>query len=276
MAWRPPTETDRSMIRLMADFVITTSLSARYSPIGWPPRTRRVPSIMRSSISMPPASSASSAGSISSSVVAVRKPRPPRLTPRIGTPQDPAAQHGIAGQALDGHPVVDGIAHNTALADVLTADLELWLDEGDHLAARRQHAEDGRQHLLEGDERDIDDRQRRLVVEDARVEGASVGLLHHHHARVLAELDVELGGADVDGEHPAGAPLEQAVREAARRRPDVDAHAPLDREGEVIEGVDELLAAPADVGRSAAEVDVGVARNQGASLVDPLAVDHDL
>ena len=44
----------------------------------------------------------------------------------------------------------------------------------------------------------------------------------------------------------------------------------------MIEGVDELLAAPADVGRSAAEVDVGVARNQGASLVDPLAVDHDL
>src|SRR5215470_11727021 len=85
-------------MRLIADLVMTTSLSALYSPMVWPLRTRRAASSMRSSVAMRPATTASSAGRISSSVVAVRKPSPPRLTPRIGTPRSPmeravAAQH---------------------------------------------------------------------------------------------------------------------------------------------------------------------------------------
>src|SRR5262249_52632106 len=42
----------------------------------------------------PPARSASRAGKSSSTVRAVRKPRPPRLTPRIGTPRPPRAAGG--------------------------------------------------------------------------------------------------------------------------------------------------------------------------------------
>src|SRR3989338_8474579 len=48
-------------MRLIADLVMTTSLSAAYSPIAWPLRSTRALSIMRSSIAIRPASHASSA-----------------------------------------------------------------------------------------------------------------------------------------------------------------------------------------------------------------------
>src|SRR5262247_4168959 len=72
------------MIRLMADLVITTSLRATYSESRSPCRQTWAASITRSSMKRPPARRASKAGKSSSTVRAVRKPRPPRLTPRFG------------------------------------------------------------------------------------------------------------------------------------------------------------------------------------------------
>src|SRR5215813_6286758 len=77
------------MMRLIADFMITTSLRARKSATTAQSRRTRAASIIRSSITIRPSRNASSAGSISSSVVAVRKPRPPRFTPRSGVPRSP-------------------------------------------------------------------------------------------------------------------------------------------------------------------------------------------
>ncbi len=44
---------------------------------------------------------------------------------------------------------------------------------------------------------------------------AGIGIFHDHHARVLAQLPVQLSFADIDGVHPPGAVLQQAVAEAA-------------------------------------------------------------
>src|SRR5262245_4574327 len=77
------------MMRLIADFMMTTSLRARKSATTAPSRRTRAASIIRSSMTIRPSRNASSAGSISSSVVAVRKPRPPTFTPRSGVPRSP-------------------------------------------------------------------------------------------------------------------------------------------------------------------------------------------
>src|SRR5262245_64197360 len=70
-----------------------------------------------------------------------------------------------------------------------------------------------------------------------------VGALEDAHARVAAQARVELPVADVDGHHLARARLEQAVREAAGRGPEVEA-APARRvHSEIRQRAGELLAA---------------------------------
>src|SRR3970040_1877612 len=83
------------MMRLIADLVMTTSLSATYSDSRSPWRHTCAASITRSSITSPPARKASSAGKSSSLVRAVRKPKPPRFTPSMGTLRSPTEpSHG--------------------------------------------------------------------------------------------------------------------------------------------------------------------------------------
>jgi len=76
-------------------------------------------------------------------------------------------------------------------------------------------------------------------------------VLHDHHTGVLAQPLVELAAADVDGVDDARTALEQAVREAARGGADVHTDAALHADAEVLERVDELFAAAADVGGAA-------------------------
>src|SRR5437867_6284498 len=365
----PSTDTVRSMMRLIADLVITMSLRAAYSPSRWPFRTIRTVSIMRSSTSIRPASNASSAGNISSSVVAVRNPSPPRFTPSSGTPRSPtaramerrvpspprttsrsacagssalvtegtlaagtspavsfsstaesprarshsrspwtgapppgrraspqrqrasrkrldtpvdhglevarrapvaraveeelavtlrtperrggdaehvpAAQHRVSGEAGDRLAVERRVPDDSALAHGLAPHLELRLHQRDDLAARREHAEHRGQDLLQRNKCDVDDRERRLLAEDPRVERPRIGLFHDHHAGVLAQLGVELAHADVHSVHAGGAALEQAVGETTGRGAHVEADAASDFQLEGVERVGELLAAPA-------------------------------
>src|SRR4029453_12895171 len=75
----------------------------------------------------------------------------------------PAAQDHVARQALHRGPMLHRIAYDAALADVLAADLELGLDQGDDLSARGQDTEHRGKDFFERDERDVDDGERRLV-----------------------------------------------------------------------------------------------------------------
>src|SRR2546428_724417 len=252
VAYRPSTDTERSMMRLIADFVMTTSLSAAYSQSGCPLRITRAASSIRSSIAIRPPRYASRAGNISSSVVAVRNPSPPRFTPSSGTPRSPTARAieprvPSAPSTRSMSTRAGRVADDAALADMLTSDLELRLHESGDFPARREDAEHRGKDLLERDERHIDDRERRLLAENPRVERPCVRVFHHDDALVFSEPRVELARADVHRVHARGAALEQAVGESSRGGTDVQTHAPghLDLEG--VECVHELLAPTAHV-----------------------------
>src|SRR2546421_7751204 len=188
----------------------------------------------------------------------------------------PATQHRVTRQALDHGAMLYGIAHDTALADVLAAGLELRLDERDHFAARGEHVENRRQHLLQRYEGHVDHGQRGLVAEQPRVERARFRVLHHDDTRILAQLVVELAAADIHRVDDAGAALQQAVGEAAGRRADVHTDAALEVRAEVLERMRELLTATADVGRPALELHLRLSGHQGAGFVGALPVHQDV
>ena len=159
------------------------------------------------------------------------------------------------------------LADDAALPDVLASDLELRLHERDHFTAGGEHAERRGQDLLERDERHVDDRQRRLVAEDARVERASVRVLHDDDPLVLPQARVELAGADVDRVHSRGALLEQAVGESARGGADVHAYPPGNLDLEMVQRVDELLPAAAHEGAPRPDLDRGPRNDQDACFI---------
>src|SRR5205085_3468492 len=66
------------------------------------------------------------------------------------------------------------------------------------------------------------------------------------------------------------------IGEAAGRGADVNTDPPRDVRAEVLEGVRELLAAPADVGRPALELHLGLGGNQSAGFVGALPVHQDI
>ena len=87
-------------------------------------------------------------------------------------------------------------------------------------------------HQAERDERDVrHDEVDRLRKIDTL---ARVHPFHHHDARILAQLPVELALPDVDRVDPDGAALQQAVGEAAGGRADVERHATGDVEAQLI------------------------------------------
>ena len=81
------------------------------------------------------------------------------------------------------------------------------------------------------------------------VERARVHALEHRHARVVADLRVQLPVADVERDHARGATLQQHVGEAAGRGADVQAVEPGDVDRERVERVRELVPGTRDVRR---------------------------
>ena len=79
---------------------------------------------------------------------------------------------------------------------------------------------------------------------------ADVGALEHRHPGVVPQPGMELTSTDVDGHDPAGAPLEQAVREPARGRARVEGGPAGHIDTEMAEGGVQLLAAAADEPRT--------------------------
>ena len=143
-----------------------------------------------------------------------------------------------------------GVADDAALADVGRPGLELRLHERERAPARRGAAERGRKRLVEPDERDVADDERRRERKGGAVEAADVRPLEDGHARVVAQLRVQLAVADVEGADPGRAGLEEAVGEAAGRGSHVEAMLPGHVEVERVERVRELLAPARDEARA--------------------------
>ena len=87
---------------------------------------------------------------------------------------------------------------------------------------------------------------------------AGVHALEHGHARVGAELRVELAVADVERDDARRAPLEQAVGEATGRGAEVEAVEARHVETHGVESVGELLAAARDEARRRLDRQLGV------------------
>src|SRR5262249_37443805 len=85
---------------------------------------------------------------------------------------------------------------------------------------------------------------------------ARVRPLENGDARVCPQTRMELPVTDVDGGHPGGAPLEENVREAPGRGPDVEAVEPRRIEPERVEGIRQLETTPRDVRRRSLDVQV--------------------
>ena len=77
-----------------------------------------------------------------------------------------------------------GLAHHAALADALAADLELRLDHGQRVEARRGGGQDRGQDLGQRDERDVGDDEVGPVGQLGGVQRAGVAALEHGDALV--------------------------------------------------------------------------------------------
>ena len=138
--------------------------------------------------------------------------------------------HGGAGIAKDRFHSFDlqGVLHQTALADMGSPDLELRLRQQQRVAARPQPPCKMHQRTGERDERQIGHQQ----VETARWrasgqrragEFANMQSFQRHHACVAAQPIVQLAVANVESDHPRRPAAQQHIGETAGALSDVQA-----------------------------------------------------
>ncbi len=104
-----------------------------------------------------------------------------------------------------------------------------------------------------------------------RRERARVRPFDHGDARVLAQAPVELAVRYVQRDDVVGAALQQAVREPARGRADVEAAAPVHGHPEGVERVRQLDAAARDERRLAVDVELDLGVHELPGLVGAAA-----
>src|SRR5712692_9372930 len=125
------------------------------------------------------------------------------------------------------------------------ARLKLWLDKRHYPGIWRQQGNQWRQDEAQGDERNVD--HRALDGFWQRCDEAHIGMLHHYHARVVAQRPGQLPAPDIDCIDSPRPVLEQAIGEPARRSPDIEGDQPIWVECESLQRLLQLQAAPADV-----------------------------
>ena len=158
------------------------------------------------------------------------------------------------------------IAHDATPRHIRLPRLELRLDQDERLPAALGEGEDRRQNGPDADEGDVagdELRRERQLGEVPRVRP-----LEHRHALVRPHARIELTVADVHCDHPGRAALEQAVREATGRRPDIDAVEAGDVEPQNGEGVVELLPSARDEARRLLDRERGGVLHLHAGLLE--------
>ena len=140
------------------------------------------------------------------------------------------------------------------------------LTKRDDLAARPKGRGHRGEDQRERDERDVDRREGDGLRERRGGQLASVRPLHRDDPRVAAERFGELSAAHVESVDPARTALQQDVREAAGGRTDVETDEPRRVDLEGVQGRRELVAAPADVGVVADDLDRAIGQDEVARL----------
>ena len=104
---------------------------------------------------------------------------------------------------------------------------------------------------------------------------AGVGLLHHHHSPVAAQLPGELASTHVHGVDPGRASLQQTVGETPGRRAQIDSRQAGDVEVEMSERVFQLESATANESLGRGEGDPVVRFHRITRLPAEAFVDPD-
>ena len=169
-----------------------------------------------------------------------------------------------------------GVAHHAALADLLAGHLELGLDHGEHVEARRGSRHNGRKHLRQRDERHVGHDQVRCEGQLVSLQRAGVAPLEHGHALVVAKPPVKLAIGNVVGDHRGRAALKQTVCEAACRRAHVECVAAAGIDPKGVERIGELHAPTRDERRPFGHRHVSPVGHELARLMSGLAAHADV
>src|SRR5438105_4241562 len=191
---------------------------------------------------------------------------------RFGLDRVPNCRAGFA-EAREGCLDRLGVAHDTALPHIRPPDLELRLEEGDHLGVWRR-VPNRRQHLLQADEGDVDHDQADGL--GKRFEVTSVDPLDDHDPRVLSKAPVEQAATHVERVNLRRAAAEQNVCEAACRRAHVGADPSVGVDTECVQGRPELERSAARKPRFGVDGDRRVLAHRSRGAAHGLACDANL
>jgi len=140
-----------------------------------------------------------------------------------------------------------GIGDDTRSSiDLLLAGLELGFDQRDNAAADPQKSGDGWQDESQADEGTVGhgDVQRSRGSEVIEGQAPCVGSFQDDDSGVLAEFPRQLTVTDIDRMHGGRTVLEKAVGETSGAGAEIDALETLHGQGEVLQCVLKLVAAP--------------------------------
>jgi hypothetical protein len=104
---------------------------------------------------------------------------------------------------------------------------------------------------------------------------AGVDAFVNDHARIVAQLPIQLAVTDIDGVHAGGSALQQAIGEAAGGGSHVQADATAHVDREMIQRAGQLEPAAADVGQRLGDLDSAIFGEGVTGLVGPLAIDSN-
>lgn len=140
-----------------------------------------------------------------------------------------------------------GIGDDTRSAiDLLLTGLELGFDQRNNAAADPQKSGDGWQDELQADEGTVGHSDVQWSRGSEVIEGQApcVGSFQDDHPGVLPEFPRQLSMTDIDRMHRGRSVLEKAVGETSGASTEIDALETLHGQGEVLQCVLKLVAAP--------------------------------
>ena len=138
------------------------------------------------------------------------------------------------------------VTYHTALADKILTNLELRFYQQNPVGAVRAEGAQWFGDDPDRDKRQVGDDEIKRRTELRRIDMTDVGALDDLDPIVTAQLMVELAVADVESNDAVRSPLQKTVGETSRRSAYVDGAPPAYRDGELLDGVIELVSAPSD------------------------------
>lgn len=151
------------------------------------------------------------------------------------------------GYRLLDRPLVDfRVTHHTALADKILANLELRFHQQNPVGAVRAEGAQWFGDDPDRDERQVGEDDIKRRTEQLGIGMADIGALDDLDPIVAPQAMVELAVADVERNDAVRSPLQETVGEPSGRSTYIDGAPSAYRDGELLDGVIELVPTPSD------------------------------